>query len=376
MTVSPDLPGFQAVDVTQLDVTDPADLVDLALERASVLLPDWSPREGNVEVVLLEEFAVLVALLATRLEEVVPAVTSQILELSGLARDRGTPARVQVQVDMSDTLGHIVPAGTSVVLGDPNAEDPVTGTLLEDVATEAGSATGTGVIVMDAVGEVEGLSTVTEAVLIDAVPYVDLLTITSVLSPGTSPETQDAFLARGSAWLSAMTQLLGRADQFAARALTDARVGRAIGVQRWDGSEAAPGEVLGWVTVLALSATGQALDEGALEELRGLLGTLAAANVNVAMQSPVVTTVDVEATITLLPGNVASDVVAAATAAVSRYLSPLAWPWGEALRVSRLQQVIETTTGVDAVVSLTPSTDIELGDYDLLAGGTITVTVA
>lgn len=374
MTVSPDLPGFQSVNVSDLDVTDPADLVDLALARGQVLLPEWTPREGNVEVVLLEEFAVLVSLLATRLEVIVPAVTMQVLAMSGLARYQGSPAALEVQVDLSDTLGHIVPAGTSVVVGDPNAEAPITGTLQGDVVVASGSSTGTGVVVMDAVGVVDGLTTSTEVLLIDAVAYVDSITVTDVTSAGTDPETDDQYLARGSAWLRAMTALLGRPDQFAAAALADVRVGRALGVNRWDGSGTV-GAVAGNVTVLLVGRDGQALTSTVRGQIRDALAAKAVTELVVSTKTPTVTSVPVTAAVTLLPGYVAAAVTAAVQDAIEGYLDPLTWPWGEAVRRSRLQQVIETVPGVDAATITAPAADVTIGALHLVRHGTVTVTV-
>lgn len=376
MTVSPDLPGFQTVDVTQLDVTDPADLVDLALARAATLVPGWVPREGNVEVVLLEEFAVLVALLAQRLEVIVPAVTMQILAMSGLTRDAGTVARIAVDIDVSDTLGHIVPAGTQVVIGDPNADEPITGTLLTDVSVPSGSSVGSGTVVADEVGIVQGLTTTTQIMLIDAVAYVDTITASSVITAGTDPETDTAYLNRGSAWLASMTQMLGRPEQIAQRALTDLRVGRALGVQRWDGSAATPGAVPGAVTVLTLGTTGEPLDSAVATDLHDALALRSSAELALTVQAPIVTTVPVTASITLKPGYVGSTVQAEVTAAVAAYMSPLTWPWGEDLNRSRLLQAIETVAGVNAATITAPASDVSVGALTLLKAGTITITVA
>lgn len=375
MTVSADVPGFTGVDTTSLDVTEPADLVDLALAHAATLLPEWTPREGNVEVVLLEEFAVLVAALAERLETIVPAVTMQILEMSGLSRYAGQAAEVSVTVTLSDTLGHVVPAGTAVILGDPNADTVITASLASDVTVPAGSSTGTGTVVVDDVGIVPGLTTATPVLLIDAVAYVDTLTITAILSPGADPETDTQYLGRGSAWLTSMTQLLGRPDQFSARALTDVRVGRALAVNRWDG-EGTVGEVAGALTVLLLAANGDPLSSENLEDVRASLADRAVTELQVYAQAPTVTTVPVEAAVTLQPGHVAAAVQTAVAQAVAGYLSVLSWPWGDRLNRSRLLQVIETVPGVDAATLTQPSADVVLGDQDLLRPGTITITVA
>lgn len=371
-----DVAGFQSVDVTQLDVTDPADLVDLALARAGSLVPGWVPREGNVEVVLLEEFAVLVAALAARLEVIVPAVTMQILGMSGLVRDTGTAARIAVDIDVSDTLGHVVPAGSQVVIGDPNVDEPITGTLLSDVSIAPGSSTGSGTVVADSVGIVVGLTTATEITLIDAIAFVDTFTSTAIITAGSDAETDSAYLTRGSAWLASMTQMLGRPEQIAQRALTDLRVGRALGVQRWDGTAAAPGTVAGAVTVLVLGALGQALDSSTMLAISGDLAARCSTELDLTVQAPVTTAVSVTTAVTLRPGYVASSVQAAVQDAVASHLSPLTWTWGDHVNLSRLRQVIETVAGVSAATISVPASDVSIGSLELVKPGTITVTVA
>lgn len=375
MTVSADLPGFAAVDVTTLDVTDPADLVDLALNRAADLIPTWTPREGNVEVVLLEQFAVIVAALAERVEVVVPQVTMQMLGMSGLARSEGTAATLAVEVTLSDTLGHVVPAGTQVIIGDASAESPLVGTLSEDVTVDSGDSVGAGVIVADAVGVIDGLTTSTPVILLDAVAYVDSIDVTAVTTAGTDAETDDAYLARGSAWLASMTGLLGRAEQYANRALTDARIGRALGVQRWDGVSVTPGSDAGCVHVLLLDVAGAALSGPVEAEVLAALVAAGTAEIDVTVGTPVVTSVPITVTLTLLPGHASATVIAAVEAAITEYVDVLTWPWGEALRVSRLQAACEVVTGVDAATVVAPAADVEPDPYDLLTAGTITVTV-
>ena len=369
-----DLPGFESIDVTELDYTDPADLVDVALERASTLVPDWVPREGNVEIVLLEQFAVLVAALIERVESVVPQVTMQILEMSGLERFAGEPAELTVTVGVSDTFGHVIPAGTQVVVGDPDADTPLTGTLAEAVTVDSGEYEAEGTIVLDEVGVVTDLSTSTDVLLIDAVVYVESITVDAVASSGLDAETDDEFLARGSAWLASLTQLLGRPDQFSARALTDIRVGRALAVNRWDGV-GTPGEVAGELTVLVLDTAGEALDGPVLTEIQEALQAVAVTELVVTVDTPVVTAVDVDVEITLLPGYISDAVIAAVEDSITAYLSALTWEWGGALRLSRLLQVVETTEGVDAATVSDPLVDVEPDAYELLTAGTVTVTV-
>jgi uncharacterized phage protein gp47/JayE len=368
--MSVDFPEWPGVNATDLDVTDPADLVDLALARGEELLPEWQPREGNVEVVLLEQFAVVVAALAARLETVVPLVSEQIIAMTGFARDDGEPAQVTCEFTMSDTLGHTLDIGTRLLVGEATA------TLAEPVTVAATESTATGLVTLDEAGVVEGLGVDTPVVLIDAVPYVESVEVTAVASPGRFPEPQDLFFARAAGWLASMTQLLARPEQVAWRALTDTRVGRAIGVQRWDGESLTPGDDAGWVTLLALDPEGGELSVEDTAEVQAWLAGLMSAEAQLAVQAPVVTTVNVAVTVTLLPGWSSGVVGTAVTDAIGAYLNAVTWPWGEALRLSRLVEVVERVSGVDEATATLPAADVEIDPYELLTAGTITVTVA
>lgn len=382
MTISPDLPGFATVDVTQLDITDPSDLVDLGLARAADVLPSWVPREGHPAVALTESFAVIVAALATRLEQVVPDVTAQLLAMEGFPRDAGTPAVVAVEITATDILGHVIPAGTRVMLGDSSVDNPVTGTLDDDVTIAVDETTGTGTVTADTAGTVDGLSTSTPVLLVDVVSYVDTIAITAVTSAGGDPETDAEFLDRGSAYQASLSQVLTLPTQFSARAMTDIRVGRALAVQRWDGTGATPGTVAGAITILVLSTAGVALSGPVMTEIDTALSARATPDLTVTVAAPVVTEVDVTVEVTLLPGHVEATVLAAVEAAITAYLSPIptastsGWPWGEAVRLTRLLQVIETTTGVDSATISVPAADVEIDPQDLVKPGTITVTAA
>lgn len=373
-----DLPGFSDVDVTGIDTTDTVALeealVDLATDRAGELMPDWEPREGDVGITLVEELAPIVAVLLQRLEAA-PAATGVLIGgLDGLARVVGTAASVEVTVTMGDSLGHTLPAGTTRLLATiTTSDDPVVLVLDTDITVAPGETVGTGTASAEAAGAVTGLTVVTPVMLMDPVGYVDLVEITDVATAGADAESDAAYLARWSGWRMAASQCLVRPAQFAWRAETDVRVGRAHAVQRWDGDDPeSEGDDYGHVTVLALAPSGAALSGPVMTELAGTLTDLASAEmVGVHVQAPVIEDVDVEATWTYQPGYSSAVVDAAVTAAVAKYLSPTTWEWGAAVRVSRLVGVIEAVPGVDGADVTAPSADVEIGAHDLVTGGLV-----
>lgn len=366
--------SYESVDVTGLDSSDPADLTTLALARAAEVAPGWRPREGNVEVVLLETLAVVVGEFMRRLETTPTDVTMQLLALSGLTRDPGSPASYAVRVDMADDLGHVVPAGTTVILGDPDGEDPLLATVAGDIAVATGVSSAVGVVVAEDVGVVDAVTVGSDLLLLDAVPYVTAVVVTGVHSPGSDGEDDAAYLARGAAWLTSMTQALVTPRQFEGFALSHPGVGRALAVNRWNGVPGTtPGSLPGRLAIVLLSTRGDAVTPAQLFELQAGIGERASIELVVSLTPAVVRPVDVTAAVTLRPGYAAATVRGQVTAAVSAWLDPLTWPWGDAVRVSRLRQVIETVPGVDAATITTPSQDVLIGAYELCRPGVVSV---
>ena len=90
---SPDVRPY--VDLTLLDVT-PDQLAQAAIAVLAGQLPGWQPREGNVEVMLLEANAAITAELVAAVNRMPGAVLETLLRLFGADRSLGHPATATV----------------------------------------------------------------------------------------------------------------------------------------------------------------------------------------------------------------------------------------------------------------------------------------
>ncbi len=370
MTISPDLPGFPDVDVTGLDPTVPEDMATIGVAHGMELMPEWEPLKGDVGVTLIEQFAAMGAPWVERAENAPALMMEQILEVSGCPRDFGRGARVTVEATFSDGLGHSIPAGTTIIVGSTvmTLDGPLAAITPATTATANATASTPGVV--------QGLSTSTPARLLDAVGYINTLAVTAVLAAGAAPETDDDYLQRASAWQLAMTQAIGRPVQLAWRALADPRVGRALAVQRWDGDDPETiGDDLGKMHLLLLDRDAEELAEDDATDLQVTLQGLMLGDVELTLGTPTVTTVDVEAALTLMPGYGSAAVIDAVKAAIRKYLDKTVWPFGAALRLTRLLQVIETVPGVDGATITAPASDVEPDAIELLTAGDLAITV-
>lgn len=372
---SPDL--RQYVDLTLYD-RDAQGIFDRALELAKVSLPDWTPREGNTEVVLLESLALEVSELTFATNRVPGAVAEALLKLYGLTQDPGAAATASARFTLADNAGHTIPAGTTVRLRLTD-ELAVDFTLDANLAVAAGATEGVGAITATDVGiAANGTAVGTTLELIDAVTYVERVVLETSPTGGQEPETSSAFLDRGAQVLRRLVNTLVLPEHFTAAALSDARVYRATSVDNYDpGQAGAPGDHAGHVTVAVAAEGGVLLTSTVKGELDVTLSDQAQANLAVHVIDPTITAVAVTATVRRLSTYTDAQVSANVNAALEAYLDPDTWAWSATVRRNELIAIIDRAEGVDYVATLTdPAADVSLSGVAPLATlGTVTLTV-
>jgi hypothetical protein len=344
------------VDLTLYDV-DAQTLKDRALLDALTKFPDWTPREGTVEVALIEAFAVVVDELAFAVNRVPGAVLEVLLRLYGLNRDTGAPSTSSVTFTLSDTVGHTIPAGTRLLLDVGVEEEPVE--LVTDVALTipAGTTSPTQrTVTVTARGDTSagtGITAGTPLEMLDAVPYVDAVTLAGPIIGGRDPEDGAAFLTRGSTMLTRLVSTLVTPAHFTAAAIEEAYVARAFTVDRYDPAQNPPTNRDGHVTVVAAGPAGVPLSAANKALLDAKLEAGALSILDVHLADPTISTVTVQTTITLTAGATAATVQAAAVAALDAYLDPASWPFAAAVYINELIALVDRVPGVDRVTALT-----------------------
>lgn len=372
---SPDVAGYTGL--TLLDVTA-QQMIDTAIARLAESWPDWQPREGNTEVVLLERLAEVAENIIYAINRLPDGMTEVLLRLAQMERSMGTPATGTVEFAVADTAGHSIPAGTTVrALVD--GQDPVDFTTDSVVGIPVGETTGT-VTVTATVNGTAGNGHPPGRVLelVDAVPFVETVTVTALTGGGTGPEDAEAFLSRGVTRLARLTSTVVRpadVERFVAEQVVARRVKC---LDLYDPAAAgSPGAHPGNVTVAVATTGGGALSASAKASLLASLQDAMHAGLKVHVVDATVTPVNVAVTVLRLPGTSAAAVQAAVTAQLQEYLSPDTWDWSKTVRVNELIAQADRAAGVDVVLAVTsPAADLTLpGVAPLAAAGTITVTV-
>jgi hypothetical protein len=370
---SPDATPY--IDLTIYDL-DQQDIYEKAEIELLTNLPDWVPREGNVEVLLLEAMAGQVAEAVFAVNRLPNGILEALLLLYGIERDTGTPPTADLTFTMSDTLGHTIVAGTEARLTLAGGLEPIVFTTDIDLVIAPGSDDGTVAATGDRfTAEANNTTSNTVVELLDSLLYVESVTLT-IDAGGTEPETDLDYYTRGTTRFSRLSETLVLPKHFESYALEQTYVERAKSLDNWDGSGGSPGDDPGHITV-AVYGNGALVSGGNKTILDTEMEALTLANLEVHVIDPTVTTVNVTTQVKGLVGYLAADVQASVEEALEDYLSPMTWEWSTTVRRNELITVISNVEGVDYVDTLTtPASDTALsGHATLVTFGTISVTV-
>lgn len=371
---SPDVTPY--IDLRVYD-KDPQDIFDAAKLDLQTNLPEWVPREGNTEVLLLEAMALEVSESVFAVNRLPSGVFEVLLQLLGITRDVGTPQVIDMRFDMAGTAGYVIPAGVSARLTLPGGLPPIVFTTTAELTIDPGDSFG----VVSATGDrytADGNSTAAGTALefMDSIISVETVKLNSTTTNGRDPETDQDYFTRGTTRLSRLSDTLVVPSDFQTYCLEQANVERAMAFDNWDGSGGAPGDDPGHITV-AVYGNGAVLTTDEKNALDAAMEAICMANLSVHVIDPVITTQAVTAQVKAKSGYVLADVQAAVVAALQAYLNPATWPWSSTIRRFELVSVMDQVPGVDYVDTITtPATDVNLsGTATLASAGTMTITV-
>lgn len=369
---SPDVSPY--IDLVLVD-KNPSQIFNAALLDLQTRLPDWVPAPASTEYMLLESLALEIGDAVFAINRVPSAVIDALLHLFQIVRDDGAPPTVTLEFDVSDAIGHTIPAGTRSRLDLSGGLAPVVFATDADLNIPPASSSGTITATGDRfTADANNLVAPITLALIDSVAFVDTVVTTTTIGAGRDPENDIAYFTRGIQTLARLTQALVVAQQFTNFALAVPGIYRAISIDNYNPvgpDPAAPG----YITVFVYGQGGVAVDSGTKTDLQAAMQVLAAGMLSIAVEDPTITSVDVTAAIHLLPGYVFATVQAAVQDALGVYLSGDTWPWEATVRKNKIIQKIEDVDGVDwATVSL-PTGDTTLtGPANLAVLGTATIT--
>ena len=383
----PPMPVLQAANgyITLPLAVDPSLILAQALDYLAAQFPGWVPREGHLEVALLEVMARMVSQSAAVAAQVPLAIFQYFgTSLLGLPPGAGAPALMATTWTMVDTQGYTVPAGTLVAYPASGSTNVLFAVASAFTLPPGVQSSGPGAVLLQAMqpgAAANGLPP-RACVLVDALAYVATVASVAPTSGGTDAESLSAYLNR----LSTELRLIGPrpilTPDFAALALNQPGVGRACAI---NGYNPADGSVNNerMVAVAVVDGNGDALAAPSIAAVQAYLESVREVNFVVNVFAPTYTAVSLTAQLVAAPGQSLAGVQQSAINAAASALSPANWGGGNqtppiwtnetTLRYLELVALLGNVAGVDYVASLTvglgPSPT--MGTVDLTLSGVI-----
>lgn len=368
---SPDINPY--LDVVLVD-KDPQDIFSDALEEMKTRVPEWVPREGNIEVLLLEALSLVVAETVFAINSVPSTVTEALLRMHGIDRDEGLPPQATLRFHMSSTQGFTIPAGVSVRVELDEGLEPVVFTTQVDLDIPFGQDTGDIVATGDRfTSEANGIGS-TQGELLDSLIYVEYAEVVSIATNGRDPESDNDYFDRAIQRFGRLSEALVIPSHFVLAVSEYVDVKRALAVDNYDPAVGPPGTNAGHMTV-AVYGDGVPVSEETKAIILTNLEASSVANLAVHLIDPTINTIDVSVTVKQLPGFDTVIVSANIEEAIRDYLNPSTWDWDASVRENELIYVVAGVEGVDYVESITPSVTSLTGVAPLVEVNNVTVTV-
>lgn len=352
------------------------DLADAAVSFAQTLMPEWQPRQGNTEMVLIQALALQLGPETLAMNIMPFRMLEQLMLLYGVRRDPGTPATGRIKLTVSPSAAtQTIPAGSIFRLptGDSGLTvDLITNDVLNIITTD--TLEGFVNVTANRVGSDPNNTPVgTLLQPVTNLPFIELAEIDEELTGGVDVEHDANFYGRAASVLGRLTSTLVLPEHFTFAALSRTEVGRAKTYNLYNPDDPEV-TAAGHVTVAVADPVGQPLDSTEMEAIRSSLASQALASLTIHVIAPTLTTVSFGLTVKPVPGYTEAAVRANVISTLQSWLSPANWDWDSSVRKYAIIAVASRAAGV-AEVTFAPD-DIPLaGKAPLAQAGTITVTV-
>jgi len=367
--------ALRDLDSTYLGVSvddrDPQAIFDSMLALAESRLPQFEPRNGSLEVVLMEACAVGMADLIYAANRTLGALVEGLISLYGVTRDEGTPATGTVRLTLTGSPTTTIEEGTLFRIEDADS-------ML--VATESVEVTGgtldVAVATTDTGGYLNSIVAGTACDPVVSVPHLANCVLHTDLNGGADAEDDLAFLTRAATRFARVTSSLVVPDHFTAYALEQPYVKRAVAVDQYDhdgGND--PGDDDGFLTVYVYGS-GAAISTDEKNELEAAMQAQCASILTMTVEHATPVSVNVTAAVTKAAGYDDAELEAAIEEALESVWSWQTSGFGADVEPIDVQTVIENVPGVDSVTSLTlPSTTAAVAFDEFAVIGTVALTI-
>ena len=375
MTTSPDY--TQYIDLTLFDKS-PADILAVGISTFRSRGTDWIPSETNLEMVLMEAFAIEISEIIFTVNRLPESMMQTLLSLYQVTRYAGSPPSVYLTFTAMDDTGYTIPGNTEVILPLSNGEfmsfftnSPLT--IVASATTGTIQATAT-----EYTNIANGIDIGTSLQIIDALIGIDSVESASIVAGGVLPETVESWISRGIQRFQRLVDTLVLPSHFVQAALENPAVVRANAIDNYDPNAdppGVPGDHEGFITVVVYGDNAPLTNDQQVA-LKATLTASGVTNIVVNLIDPTLTEVDITVSVKVVNGYNTTAVTAAVSERLQTYLSPNTWPWAGTVRRNEIISIVDQVPGVEYVDTLTtPAADITLSEGDTLTTpGTITVT--
>lgn len=328
----------------------------------------WEPADGNLDVWLIQAFA----LIAAQVAEVASDVPASIFRYYGAKIANVPPldatlATTTVKVtalpdDPGRTGSYRMDAGTTVAFPDPSG-GLVAFEVAADVEIPVGATVATGVPITAVEAGASGTGLAGEALQLDPLDWVQAIETEAATAGGQDAEPDSVYLARLVEELRLLAPRPILPQDFAVLAKRVNGVARATALDGYNPADATTGNAR-MVTVALADAAGHAVPQTVKDQVRALLEGQREIGFLVPVIDPTYTTVTVDFTVKVYPDFIGTEVVERVKAAVAALLSPASWgnpAYGDQLqwindtkvRYLEVAQAVNNVEGVHYIDTLT-----------------------
>lgn len=347
--------------------TDPAELATVGYEFMESLVPGWNRARGDQASQIIASCAQIIAEGRDTASDVPTAILRYLGRwVDGLVSIDATPAQTTATVTALDADGYTLEDGTRFLIrtsGDSGEVFVTVGTVtIPNLSTS--TAAGEVQLVAEVAGAAgSGLPITSPVEPVEALSWIDTVTLTAVTTGGIDAETDDEYVAR---WIKiralATVTPVRAADSAAMLLAVMPGVGRALPLDGYD-PVAATFNNEKYVTTAVADVTGEPVATSIKTASRALLESRRLLNSVAPVIDPSYTTIDVSVAFRTYAGFEVASVQTAVTAALSSYLSPATWgtpnnasepQWiaKTFVRYLEVAAVVDRVEGLDEITSL------------------------
>lgn len=359
--------------------TDTDDLVSQGLDYLVQNLPGYVPREGHLDVALLEVIGRLLTELRLASSQVPLAIFRYLgKSLFGIAAIDAASAIATSTWTVQDTAGYAIPSGTLVAYQLASAQQAYFRTVDTITIAPGLTSTASGEVLIRSLNPGAAYNDIPPGTLqlVDALSYVTSVTAITPSAGGVNAETDPEYLDRLRQELQLLAPRPIIPNDFAVFARRIAGVDRSIAIDGYNPDNGTY-ENERMVTVAVADEQGNAVTAPTKAAVQAYLEANREANFIVNVIDPTYTTVNVAATVHALPGYDPVVVRQSCVTAIKAYLNPKNWDWSVQVLVNELEYVLRIQPGVryvDAVTS--PATNMVLpGVAALVEAGSVDIAV-